>query len=113
MYADYNMIFSVLRNVICNSIKFTPSSGHIEVSTIDIENNVQVIIKDTGVGISPEKIKTLFSLQENKSTLGTDRERGSGLGLVLVNEFMILNKGSISIDSSKEGTNVQLLLPKK
>ena len=113
IYADYNMIFSVLRNVIGNSIKFTPSSGHIEVSTMDIENKVQVIIKDTGVGISPEKIKTLFSLQENKSTLGTDRERGSGLGLVLVNEFMILNKGSISIDSSKEGTSVQLLLPKK
>lgn len=113
VFADYNMIFSVLRNVISNSIKFTPSGGQIEVSTNDIEDKVQITIKDTGIGMDHEKIKTLFSLQENKSTLGTDREKGSGLGLVLVNEFMLLNKGTIRIDSSKAGTSIQLLLPRK
>ena len=113
IYADYNMIFSVLRNVISNAIKFTPSSGHVEVTSGDTESGVQITIKDTGIGISKEKIETLFTLQENKSTQGTDRERGSGLGLVLVNEFMQLNNGSISIESSKEGTTIQLLLPKK
>ncbi len=111
VFADYNMIFSVLRNVISNSIKFTPSGGQVEVSTNEIEDKVQITIKDTGIGISKEKIETLFSLQKNRSTLGTDRERGSGLGLVLVNDFMRLNKGSIHIDSSKAGTSVQLLLP--
>lgn len=113
VFADYNMIFSVLRNVISNSIKFTPTGGHIEISTSDIEDKVQITIKDTGIGMDHEKIQTLFSLQENKSTLGTDRERGSGLGLVLVNEFMLLNKGTINIDSSKAGTSIQLLLPRK
>tara|TARA_R110002049_G_scaffold85844_1_gene218250 strand:+ start:1719 stop:3014 length:1296 start_codon:yes stop_codon:yes gene_type:complete len=112
VFADYNMIFSVLRNVISNSIKFTPSGGQIEVFTLDVEDKVQITIKDTGIGISKEKIETLFLLQENKSTLGTDRERGTGLGLVLVNEFMLLNNGSIHIDSSKAGTSIQLLLPK-
>ncbi|TVZ26913.1 signal transduction histidine kinase [Gillisia sp. Hel_I_86] len=113
VFADYNMIFSVLRNVISNSIKFTPSGGQIEVSTNDIEDNVQITIKDTGIGMDHEKIETLFSLQENKSTLGTDREKGSGLGLVLVNEFMLLNKGTINIESSKAGTSIHLLLPRK
>lgn len=113
IFADYNMVFSVLQNVISNSIKFTPSSGHIEVATVDTESGVLITIKDTGIGISKEKIKTIFILQEKNSTLGTDRERGSGLGLVLVNEFMQLNNGSISIESSKDGTNIQLLFPKK
>jgi len=113
IYADYNMIFSVLRNVISNAIKFTPSSGSIEVSTSDTEGGVQITIKDSGIGISKEKIATLFTLQENKSTLGTDRERGSGLGLVLVNEFVQLNKGTIHIESSDDGTVIQLLFPKK
>lgn len=113
IFADYNMIFSVLRNIVSNSIKFTPSSGHIEITTVSTEGGVRITVKDTGIGISREKIKTIFTLQEKKTTLGTDRERGSGLGLVLVNEFMQLNNGSISIESSKDGTSIQLLLPKK
>ncbi len=81
-------------------------------STLDLEDKIQINISDTGIGISEDKIGTLFSLDENKSTLGTDRERGSGLGLVLVNEFMQSNQGSIHIDSTPAGTNVHLILPK-
>ncbi len=112
-YADYNMIFSVLRNVINNSIKFTPKKGTIDVDIFDEGKNIKVNISDTGIGISKEKIETLFYLQKNKSTLGTNRERGSGLGLVLVKEFIQLNNGSITICSSDKGTSVQLLLPNK
>lgn len=112
-FADFNMTFSVLRNVISNAIKFTPEKGSIKVSMIDVGKDIKISITDNGIGILKEKMDTLFSLQENKSTSGTNKEHGSGLGLVLVQEFMQRNKGSINIFSSNQGTSVQLLLPKK
>jgi len=112
IYADYNMTFSILRNVLSNAVKFTERKGKIEVITIDDNDRLQIIVKDTGIGMDKAKIKTLFTLQEKKSTLGTERERGSGLGLVLVNEFIQINKGSITVDSSRDGTNIHLFLPK-
>ncbi len=112
-FADYNMMFSVLRNVISNAIKFTPESGSIDVNIAPEGENIKITIADTGVGIQKEKIEDLFLLQENKSTLGTNRERGTGLGLVLVKEFVQLNNGSINITSSNQGTIVELSLPKK
>jgi len=110
--ADYNMLFSVLRNVLSNAIKFTKPKGKIALSTRDLPNQIQITIKDTGVGIDREKIKNLFTLQEGKSTLGTQRERGTGLGLVLVHEFIKINGGSIDIESSPDGTSIHLFLPK-
>ena len=112
IYADYNMTFSILRNLLSNAIKFTERKGKIEISTIDDYDLLQINIKDTGIGIDKEKIKILFTLQEKKSTSGTEQEKGSGLGLVLVNEFIKINKGSISVDSSREGTIVHIFLPK-
>jgi signal transduction histidine kinase len=112
IFADYTMIFSVLRNVISNAIKFTESKGLIEIRTKEKENFVLIEIKDNGTGINPDKMDNLFSLQEKKSSLGTDREKGTGLGLVLVKEFIDLNKGKITIESSSNGTFVLLSLPK-
>ena len=106
------MTFSILRNLLSNAIKFTERKGKIEISTIDDYDLLQINIKDTGIGIDKEKIKILFTLQEKKSTSGTEQEKGSGLGLVLVNEFIKINKGSISVDSSREGTIVHIFLPK-
>lgn len=110
-YADYNMLFSVLRNVLSNAIKFTQPNGKIEFRTLENKDKLHLIIKDNGVGMDNEKIKNLFTLQEKKSTLGTKRERGSGLGLVLVNEFMRINEGSIEVESSEKGTTIHLFLP--
>ena len=113
IYADYNMTFSILRNIISNAIKFTERKGRIEVITTNDGDLTQIIIKDTGTGIDKEKIKNLFSLQEKKSTPGTEREKGSGLGLVLVNEFVQINNGNISAKSSSEGTSIYISLPRK
>ena len=112
IYADYNMTFSILRNILSNAIKFTERNGRIDVSTRDDDNYLQIIIKDTGRGIDREKIRNLFILQEKQSTMGTEREKGSGLGLVLVNEFIQINKGKIAVDSSRDGTSIAISLPK-
>ena len=110
--ADYNMAFSVFRNVISNSIKFTPAQGKVELTARAFINHVQINISDTGIGIDKDRIETLFTLHDKKSTLGTNRERGSGLGLVIVKEFMVLNNGSIELESSEKGTVVHLTFNK-
>ncbi|MFT6827387.1 MAG: signal transduction histidine kinase [Roseivirga sp.] len=111
IYADYTMIFSVFRNIVSNAIKFTPTEGEIHLSAFQKNDKVQVIIKDTGVGISEPKLSSVFSLQNNKSELGTNREKGSGLGLVLVKEFMDRINGTVEIKSADQGTTVILLIP--
>ena len=68
-----------------------------------------VTITDQGVGMSSDKVEILFHLNEKKSTLGTNREKGTGLGMVLVKDFMEMNKGSVTIESQpNQGTKVNL-----
>ena len=111
--ADHNMTFSILRNVLSNAIKYTERKGRIEVTSADDSKWVQIVIKDTGKGMENEKIKYLFTLQEKKSSPGTEHEKGSGLGLVLVNEFIQINKGKITVESSSNGTSIHLFFPRK
>lgn len=106
------MIETVIRNLVSNALKFTPEGGQI---TIEIQNNsqkVQLIVEDTGIGIEPEKLRHLFNFEESRSTSGTDGESGSGLGLVLCNEFVKKNDGTIGIESQpKKGTKVTVEFP--
>jgi signal transduction histidine kinase len=99
VFADYKMIDTVLRNLISNSIKYTPPGGKIEI-IVDVKNNNAVIfIKDNGVGIDEETQKKLFTIGDIKST-GTSGEKGTGLGLLLCKDFIEKNKGTISVESS-------------
>ncbi len=105
--ADKEMIKTVLRNVISNAIKFTPESGTISVNVSKEEQKVIVSIKDSGIGIEPERLSTLFKFSENKSTNGTQGEKGTGLGLVLSHDFIQANGGKLWIESSiGEGTTL-------
>lgn len=111
VFADYTMMFSVLRNVVSNSIKFTPSGGEIQLAVTHKNDTVQITVQDNGIGINQNKLASIFTLQSNKSELGTAREKGSGLGLVLVKEFMERINGSVEIESSENGTTVKLFIP--
>lgn len=112
IYADYTMTFSVLSNVLSNAIKFTKTEGSIQILTKEVDQMLKLSTKDSGIGLSEDKIKSLFQLQEKKSTLGTAREKGTGLGMVLVKEFMELNKGTIKVESHiGQGTSVHLFFP--
>lgn len=109
---DLNLIRTVFRNLISNSIKFTNPDGIIEVGAIKNENNYHVYIKDSGVGMSKTSIEKLFKIDENVSTLGTSQEKGSGLGLIICKEFIEINKGKMWVESEEGiGSKFNFTLP--
>lgn len=87
------------RNLISNAVKFTPEGGIIYIASEDHGDKLKLKIRDTGVGIPEDKIPQLFSISSNYTTLGTQKEKGTGLGLVLCKEFIDINKGSIEVNS--------------
>ena len=110
--ADKQMLETVIRNLLSNAIKFTPSYGKITISTEILENNVQIAISDTGIGISTKGIAQIWQLGSNYITPGTNQESGTGLGLVLCREFIEKHKGKILVDSEPgKGTTFTVILP--
>lgn len=110
--ADQHTLATVFRNLLSNAIKFTPRGGSIFISAVTQDDKVTVHIQDTGVGIDHRKLPTLFQLQGQRTTCGTEKEKGTGLGLVLVKEFTELNHGHIFIESDAgKGTHIKLELP--
>ena len=108
-YIDKDMINTCLRNILSNAIKFTPEGGSIELLSDD-ENEFAIIrIKDNGVGISRDNIEKLFKIDEQYSTPGTNSESGTGLGLLIVNEFINRNSGRIEVES-KVGSGSEFIL---
>lgn len=113
IHADEDMIKTVLRNLISNAIKFTYPGGKIEVNVQDKPEGVMISVKDNGKGISRAMQPQLFKPNEYVTTYGTRNEKGSGLGLILCQDFIKMNKGKFCF-SSKEGvgTTFYFLLPK-
>ena len=98
-YANKNMIQLVLRNLISNSIKFTPKNGLVEVGMEPNIPNLILYIKDTGIGMSKDFMEILFKSNVHTSTRGTENEKGTGLGLKLCKEFLEQMNGSLSVES--------------
>ncbi len=114
VFADPNLIQLVFCNLVNNSIKFTPSHGYITLfcNEDSVNSVIKVSVSDTGVGIPEEKINELFVLNKTNSTLGTNQEQGTGLGLVLVKEAVELNRGTLSVESKLgKGTTFSFTLP--
>jgi PAS domain S-box-containing protein len=110
--ADRDMISAVLRNLISNAIKFTKTEGSVIISVVENNNNLIFSISDNGVGIEQERIEKLFQLTENYSTLGTEKEKGTGLGLILCKDFIEKHNGKIWVDSKIEkGTTINFSIP--
>lgn len=111
---DINMMRTVLRNLITNSIKFTPSNGHIDINVKHERSNMVLTIEDNGVGMTEDTIAKVFSQTEKLSTLGTNSEKGTGLGLLIVKEFVDKHKGSIKVKSVLgKGSEFTISLPKQ
>jgi signal transduction histidine kinase len=113
VYADKNMIDLAIRNLISNAIKFSGEGDTISVILKEKPESVYVRIKDTGAGIPPENLEKLRK-KESISTLGKNKESGTGLGLLLVQDYIEKNGGTLYIQSSlNEGSEFSFYLPKK
>lgn len=98
-FADNNMIKTVLRNILSNAIKFTPVEGMIKINSKLEKEKVVLEIEDNGNGISKADIKKILNPNEHFSKLGTEKEPGTGLGLVLCQNFVHKNGGTLKIRS--------------
>jgi signal transduction histidine kinase len=112
VYADWNTLHAAIRNLISNAIKFTPEKGEIGLCCRQEAEAIVIEVSDTGVGIPKEKINGIFDLSTStKNTFGTNGEKGLGLGLKIVHEFVSLNKGTIEVFSeTSKGTTFTIRL---
>ncbi|MCB1192119.1 MAG: hybrid sensor histidine kinase/response regulator [Leptospiraceae bacterium] len=112
VYADPNMILTVVRNLVANAIKFTPKNGEIKVIANKQGNEIVVSIIDNGIGIEQENISKLFDIGSKLSNPGTENEKGTGLGLILCKEFVHINNGEINVKSELgKGSTFSFTLP--
>lgn len=112
VYADKEMISTVLRNLISNAIKFSYAGSKVVLSTKYLQSEVLIAVKDEGVGMNEDMINSLFRIDSAQTQAGTNREKGTGLGLILCKEFIDRHKGKIWVESSiGKGTTVFFTLP--
>ena len=114
-FADKNMISTVFRNLISNSLKFTHTKGEIEIGiTNPNKTPYEFFVKDNGIGMDEDTLSKLFKITEKVKRNGTADEEGTGLGLILCKEFVEKNKGSIRVESkTDEGTKFFFTVPAK
>ncbi|MCA8829659.1 tetratricopeptide repeat protein [Hymenobacter sp. BT728] len=115
VWADADMVRLILRNLLSNAIKFTPAGGTIQVgATETAAGDWQVAVTDSGVGLTAEQLHALSQPTPPRSTVGTAQERGTGLGLVLVRDFVERNGGRLRVESAgpQQGTTVVFSLPR-
>ncbi|HNP19871.1 MAG TPA: tetratricopeptide repeat-containing sensor histidine kinase [Fulvivirga sp.] len=111
-FGDAHTIDIVFRNLISNAIKFNNPGGDIVIKTKKEENQLTISIIDTGIGMTEDDTRKLFSIVEDTSSIGNSREKGTGLGLILCKEFIDKNNGEIMVESKiGEGTIFNVILP--
>ena len=112
VFADRNMLNVILRNLISNAIKYTPNTGQIEIIVNQFSTEIEIGIKDNGVGMTEDMKNQLFISNVNQSTYGTNQERGTGLGLVICKDFVRKMGGNIWVESKlNEGSIFKFTLP--
>lgn len=111
VYADKQMVSTIIRNLISNAIKFTNRGGNVTLLDEVYDNYIKIIVKDSGIGMSEEQISDLLNFNTKNKQLGTEGEPGTGLGLILCKEFVGLNGGVFDIKSSRGvGTEISFTL---
>ncbi len=113
VHADRNMCNTILRNLLSNAIKFTEDKGSICINAIEFNDRIEVSVKDNGVGVDDETVKKLFKINEKVSTTDTQKELGTGIGLILCHEFVEKHKGKLWVESEENvGSVFTFSLPK-
>jgi len=113
IYADFNMINFVIRNLLTNAVKFTPQHGEIRFYTKVDKDISSFCIVDTGIGMNAAQLSSLFEVEQTYSGKGTDNETGTGLGLILCKDFIDFHKGKIRVQSELgKGSRFCVEIPK-
>jgi signal transduction histidine kinase len=99
---DYQMLKQILHNLVANAIKFTPRGGTISIEAQDTSSELIICVKDSGIGIPPEKLNRLFELDADFGRPGTEGEKSSGMGLILCNDYATLLGASLKVESEPE-----------
>lgn len=112
VFADPEMLNTIMRNLLTNALKYSFQDGKISISAVIRSTDVLVAVKDTGIGINPKLQKKLFEIGENIITPGTNKEKGTGLGLILCKEFIEIHREKIWLESDvNKGTTFYFTLP--
>jgi signal transduction histidine kinase len=112
VFADINMINTILRNLISNAIKFTNVGGSIHIYAEQSNSCVTITVSDNGIGISPDVLSKLFDITQIYSSKGTADEKGTGLGILLCKEFVEKHGGKIWVESELgKGSEFKFTLP--
>ncbi len=112
VFGDRNMLSLVVRNLISNAIKFTTKGGHVWISIENTDGNVVVSVADSGIGMPKNMVEKLFELGATTGRSGTSGEPSTGLGLILVKEFVNRHKGKIEVESSQgKGSIFKVFFP--
>ena len=112
VFADKDMLKTVLRNLISNAIKFTNKNGAININSVENSGNVTISVSDNGIGISQDNLAKLFDISKVLTTKGTAEETGTGLGLLLCKEFVEKHGGKIWVESEYgKGSDFKFTMP--
>jgi signal transduction histidine kinase len=102
VYADSSVFQTVIRNLVSNSVKFTPRGGKIYISAKETNHRiVEISVRDTGIGMNDEMLKSLFRLDAKVNRKGTEGEPSTGLGLILCKDFIEKHNGKIVVESEE------------
>jgi signal transduction histidine kinase/Tfp pilus assembly protein PilF len=111
VFVDWNMINTVLRNLISNAIKFTNKGGNVEIKSEIGEHFVKISVIDDGIGMLPDQVDNIY---DGKTTDGTAAEKGTGLGLTLCRDFLIKNHGKMIVSSEVDkGSTFAFIIPRR
>ncbi|MBI9066727.1 MAG: tetratricopeptide repeat protein [Salinivirgaceae bacterium] len=112
IFADKNMIMTVIRNLLSNAIKYSEVNSNIDINIEKNTNELDISITDYGMGIESNNIAKLFKIDKMVSTPGALKEKGTGLGLIICNEFVKINNGKLKVKSKLNyGTTFTVTLP--
>lgn len=110
--ADNHMLSTVVRNLVSNAVKFTPAGGKVTVSAKNRDNNIEISVTDTGIGMTQGMMNKLFLMNEKTGRKGTDGEASSGLGLLLCKEFIEKHGSKIMVESTEgQGSTFSFTMP--
>jgi signal transduction histidine kinase len=113
VFADNDMLKTVLRNLVSNAIKFTNNGGSVNIHSDKNTGNVTISVSDNGIGITPDDLTKLFNISEVITTTGTAKETGTGLGLLLCKEFVEKHGGKIWVKSEVgKGSDFKFTFPR-